>query len=90
MSALYPLRFRPILRRYLWGGRRLAALGKELGPGEDYAESWEIVDRPQDQSVVLAGPLAGETLGGLVGRFGPQLLGRHVALRAFSAVVQVS
>ncbi len=83
MSVLYPLRFRPILRRYLWGGRRLASLGKQLGPGEDYAESWEIVDRPPDESVVLAGPLAGETLGGLVRRLGPQLMGRHALCERF-------
>ena len=31
MNADYPLRFQPILRRYLWGGRRLESiLGKSL------------------------------------------------------------
>ena len=69
MSDLYPLRFRPILRRYLWGGRRLeTVLGKSLPPGDDWAESWEIVDHGADQSTVEFGPLAGETLGGLVER----------------------
>lgn len=62
----YLLRFEPIFRRYLWGGRRLATmLGKPIGPEADYAESWEIVDHGQDQSVVRAGPLAGRTLGEL-------------------------
>jgi mannose-6-phosphate isomerase len=62
----YLLRFEPIFRRYLWGGRRLATmLGKAIGPEDDYAESWEIVDHGQDQSVVRAGPLAGTTLGEL-------------------------
>ncbi len=83
MSALYPLRFQPILRRYLWGGRRLESLGKALGPGNDYAESWEIVDRGADQSVVAAGPLAGRTLGELVRRHGPELLGCHAGLTQF-------
>lgn len=78
MTPLYPLRFEPILRRYLWGGRRLAdALGKPLGEGDDYAESWEVCDRPGDQSVVAAGPLRGTTLGELVRTRGRELLGRH-------------
>ncbi len=78
MSRLYPLRFQPILKRYLWGGRRLAtALGKPLGEGNDYAESWEICDRDADQSVVAAGPLAGTTLGELMAKRGEELLGRH-------------
>ncbi len=78
MEPLYPLRFRPILRRYLWGGRRLATLlGKPLGPGSDYAESWEIVDHGEDQSTVLHGHLAGATLSKLVRQRGVELLGRH-------------
>ncbi len=78
MIPLYPLRFRPILRRYLWGGRRLATLlGKPLGTGSDYAESWEIVDRGQDQSEVQYGPLAGVPLSSLVRQRGDELLGKH-------------
>ena len=59
MSVLYPLRFHPVLKRYLWGGRRLATLGKTLGPESDYAESWEIVDHGADQSVVAHGAAEG-------------------------------
>jgi mannose-6-phosphate isomerase len=78
MTLLYPLRFRPILRRYLWGGRRLdTALGKHLGLGNDWAESWEVSDHGADQSVVEYGPLAGVTLGQLVAQRGSELLGRH-------------
>ena len=78
MTPFYPLRFRPIFRRYLWGGRRLeSSLGKSLPPGNDWAESWEISDHGADQSVVEFGPLAGATLHELVGRCGLALLGRH-------------
>jgi mannose-6-phosphate isomerase len=83
MSALYPLRFQPILRRYLWGSRRLESLGKQLGIGSDYAESWEIVDRGPDQSVVLAGALAGKTLGELVRDHQQALFGRHAGQERF-------
>ena len=78
MNADYPLRFEPILRRYLWGGRRLeAVLGKPLPPGDDYAESWELVDHGQDQSIVTAGPLSGTCLHDIVCQLGPALLGHH-------------
>jgi mannose-6-phosphate isomerase len=76
MTPLYPLRFRPLLRRYIWGGRKLGeSLGKPLGEGDDYAESWEVCDRGVDQSVVAHGPLAGTTLHELVTQRGPELLG---------------
>ena len=81
---LSPLIFTPLYRRYIWGGRRFAStLGRPLPPGDDYAESWELVDRGADQSAVAAGPLAGETLGRLVREHGDELLGRHTPRRAF-------
>jgi len=85
-----PLRFAPLFRRYLWGGRRLAdRLGKPLGPGNDYAESWEIVDRPDDQSVVQFGPLRGLALGELVRQHGSDLLGRHAPQPRFPLLMKI-
>jgi mannose-6-phosphate isomerase len=73
---LYPLRFEPSFRRYLWGGRRLKTiLHKPIGDGEDYAESWEIVDHGKDQSIVAGGPLAGTTLHQLTQRYSEELFG---------------
>ena len=47
----------------IWGGRKLADLfGKELPTGKRIGESWEIVDRPEAQSIVAHGPLKGKTL----------------------------
>ncbi len=78
IHGMGPLRFEPIFRRYLWGNRRLATvLDKPIGPENDYAESWEIVDHGTDQSRVVAGPLQGRTLHELVEQQGPELLGRH-------------
>jgi mannose-6-phosphate isomerase len=75
---LEPLRFEPIFRRYLWGGRRLGTvLGKPIGEGNDYAECWEVVDHGTDQSVVIAGRHAGKTLHELVTVHGEALLGKH-------------
>ncbi|MEX2168775.1 MAG: type I phosphomannose isomerase catalytic subunit [Pirellulales bacterium] len=84
MPKLYPLQFEPLFRRYLWGGRRLASvLGKSIGEGSDYAESWEIVDRGADQSVVASGELAGRTLHEIVMEHGAELFGRHAPQKSF-------
>ena len=79
--SLYPLRFQPLFRRYIWGGRRLATeLDKPIGEGDDYAESWEIVDHGKDQSVVAAGPLQGKKLEELIQHYGAELIGKKVAM----------
>jgi mannose-6-phosphate isomerase len=84
MPALYPLRFEPIFRRYIWGGRRLGTLlGKTIGPESDFAESWEIVDHGDDQSRIVAGPLAGKTLAEIVTERGAELFGRHPVQPSF-------
>jgi mannose-6-phosphate isomerase len=84
MKALYPLRFEPIFRRYIWGGRRLqSVLGKAIGDGDDYAESWEVVDHGTDQSVVRAGELKAATLRQVVDRHGADLFGRHYPQKQF-------
>ncbi|MCG8650784.1 MAG: class I mannose-6-phosphate isomerase, partial [Pirellulales bacterium] len=85
----YPIRFRPLLKRTLWGGRRLAdQLGKPLGPEADYAESWELVDHQQDQSVVENGPLQGATLAELIRDHPSWLLGQAVAPARFPLLLK--
>ena len=91
MSSSGPssLRFQPVYRRYIWGGRRLnTVLGKSIGSGDDYAESWEVVDHGQDQSVVVAGPFAGRTLGELVRSDRPWLLGPHCGATSFPLLLK--
>lgn len=78
MPTLYPLRFEPLFKEYLWGGRRLGSLlNKPIGDGPTYAESWEAVDHGDDQSIVAQGPLAGQTLHQIVQQYGEELFGRH-------------
>ena len=73
---LYPLRFTPILRRLIWGGRRLGTvLHKPLGDASDYAESWEISDYREDVSVLENGSLTGSTIRELIQWYNPGLLG---------------
>ena len=74
--VLDPFGVEPLFRRYLWGGRKLkTALGKPIGDGDDYAESWELVDRGADQSVMVDGARSGQTLHELMREDAESLLG---------------
>lgn len=78
MIEPYPLRFAPLFRDYVWGGSRLQTeLAKPTGPGI-WAESWEVVDHVNGQSVVASGPAAGQSLGQLVQLWQDKLVGRDV------------
>ncbi len=59
-----PVTFQPLYMTRVWGGRELERVyGRQLPEAETpYGESWEIVDRGNEQSVVDEGPLAGTAL----------------------------
>jgi mannose-6-phosphate isomerase len=80
---LYPLKFKPYLKFYPYGGRRFAEiLQKEDVPQDrDVAETWEISDHGEEQSVVINGPLTGRTLRSLMEEFGAQLVGDEISAR---------
>ena len=59
-----PITFKPLYMERVWGGREFErvyhrSLSDSVSP---FGESWEIVDREGEQSVVDEGPLAGKTL----------------------------
>lgn len=70
------LRFQPIYQDRVWGGRALtSSLGREL-PGEGpIGESWEIVDRPEAQSVIASGRLAGRPLREVIAAYPADVMG---------------
>jgi mannose-6-phosphate isomerase len=71
-----PLAFEPIFLERMWGGRRLESeFHKKLPPQKRIGESWEIVDRPEAQSVVASGPLRGKTLHELWTRYREEVFG---------------
>jgi mannose-6-phosphate isomerase len=76
-GSLYPLTFKPIFKERVWGGRGLEKLyHKALPPGAKIGESWEISDRPGDESVISNGPLAGKDLRWLMEHHERELLGK--------------
>ncbi len=64
-----PITFAPIYQERVWGGRAMEELlQRDLPSGRPIGESWELVDRPEAQSVVDSGRFAGLTLGELWNR----------------------
>ena len=86
-TPLYPLKFEPIYKEKVWGGRSLSVLGRALPGGDEtpIGESWEGADLgltspsggggEAERSAITNGPLAGLTLHDAMARFGATLMG---------------
>ena len=73
---MYPLTFHPIFKERVWGGRALEELfGKRLPAKVLIGESWEISDRPNDESTIANGKFAGKSLRWLMDNFKREILG---------------
>lgn len=76
---LYPLKFRPIFKERIWGGRKIeTAFGKKLPEGEKIGESWELSGVDGDVSVVSNGKLKGNNLQELIEIYMGDLVGDKV------------
>jgi len=75
MSKYYPLLFTPVFKDYIWGGRKLAELGKDLPKKGCIAESWEIAAHKDGMTLVKNGTHAGKTLTDLLAEMGVNLVG---------------
>lgn len=81
---LYPLKFAPIYKEKVWGGRRLSIVyGRTLSPGALVGESWDIADHGGDVSLVAEGPWSGRSLRALVAEQPERILGRALVERRF-------
>jgi mannose-6-phosphate isomerase len=70
------LQFQPLYQQRVWGGRRLNTyLGRDLPAGPPIGESWEIVDRPEAQSVVRGGAFNGASLREVIERHPDEVMG---------------
>ncbi|MBW8015468.1 MAG: mannose-6-phosphate isomerase [Planctomycetes bacterium] len=74
---IYPIKFRPIFKQRIWGGRAVSAVfGKTTPPGVKIGESWELADLPEDKSVIVNGPLAGQDIASAIDKLGPAITGK--------------
>src|SRR5215212_2322196 len=77
---LYPLRFEPIFKHNLWGGRRLPGLLNRTPPHDDpIGEAWVLSDVDGSPSLVADGPLAGIALRELLARDPERIIGKAAA-----------
>ncbi len=76
---LYPLKFKPILKSKIWGGKKLEkVLGKRPGKLTNIGESWEISGYQDEVSIVDNGFLTGNSLEELVEIYMGDLVGDSV------------
>lgn len=82
---IYPMKLRPVLKSYIWGGGRLAERYGKTGTG-NVAESWELACNKQGESVVDNGAFAGKTLSELLGEH-PDWIGSRAGQFEFFPVL---
>ncbi len=78
---MYPLKFHPILKERLWGGKKLKEVLHKSIESETTGESWELSGVEGDISVVSDGELSGTSLQQLIEDGAEELLGKSVVDR---------
>jgi mannose-6-phosphate isomerase len=89
MQKLYPLRFKPVYKNYIWGGNRIPELYQRGEPAGVYAESWEISTHPDGMTVIVNGSLAGKTLRDILPEYKTTLLGTNVKGGDFPLLIKL-
>ena len=75
-SSMDLIAFKPLYKERVWGGRGLEEkLSRSLPDGKVIGESWEIVDRPEAQSIIANGPHAGLSIRELLEEQAEAILG---------------
>lgn len=80
-AMLYPLKFKPLYKDYVWGGRNLDTLGKTLPPEGIVAESWEVSCHEKGQSIISNGEYEGLSLPELIKLHGRTIVGHALPQR---------
>ncbi len=78
MAVIYPIKFEPILKEKIWGGKKLSNLLNKNSDKSNIGESWEISDVDKDISIVSNGVLQGKTLHELIHIYKEKLVGEKV------------
>ena len=85
-----PITFTPLYMTRIWGGRSLESrFGRELPDEQPYGESWEISDRPDEQSQVSSGPFCGKTLHELWTHHREEIFGEGFTSDRFPLLIKI-
>ncbi|WP_298346844.1 type I phosphomannose isomerase catalytic subunit [uncultured Algibacter sp.] len=76
-KELYPIKFTPILKDKIWGGKKLKTTLNKQSDLPNLGESWEISDVEGDTSIVSNGYYKGKSLKELLKILGPDLIGQQ-------------
>jgi mannose-6-phosphate isomerase len=90
-DELYPLLFNPIYVNIMWGGDMLKShFGRDTGSSEiPVAESWELSDREEAESVVANGAFKGMSIRKLIAYYEKALVGEKFAGGRFPLLVKL-
>lgn len=76
MGNQYILRFHPVVKSPLWGGKKLYELKGLLPQETQIGEIWEISGLPGDETIIEGGPYSGLTINELIKNKKEKLLGK--------------
>ena len=78
-TVLYPLKFKPIFKDKIWGGRKIKeVLGMDYGPLPNCGEVWLLSGLWDEQSEIANGDFEGDEINDLVETFMGDLVGESV------------
>lgn len=83
------LRFAPIYKDKIWGGRKLDSILKRNIPSGDIGESWEISDYLEDKSVVLDATWKGRDFRSLYKMYPREILGDGMEGKSFPLLIKI-
>ena len=73
---MQPIKFEPLLKQTLWGGKKIIPFKHLDSSLEDVGESWEISGVEDHETIVKEGPMKGKRLNELVVEMKDKLVGR--------------
>lgn len=77
-NLLYPLKFKPIYKEKIWGGKKLKNLLNKIDAPDNCGESWEISAIQDNISIVSNGYLQGNSLQELIEVYMGDLIGEKI------------
>lgn len=83
------IRFHPIYKERIWGGRKLGDLPGRKIPEGNIGESWEISDYGNDISIIKNGPLAGKSFRIAYLENTDSILGRPFRGKSFPLLIKI-
>ena len=88
--AVEPIAFSPIYMTRVWGGRSLDTIyQRNLPDNQPYGESWEISDRPNEQSIVSSGFHVGKSLHDLWTNHREEIFGKGLTGDRFPLLIKI-